>query len=63
MGRCPPVEGAEHSGDWVGDLDRIVAELEEDMRTAQVEVVAAERHDAGDPLAVEQDQTARDACR
>jgi hypothetical protein len=55
------VHGAEQRGEWVVDLDRVRAELEEDVWAAQVEVVVAEGDDAGDALAVEQDQAARDA--
>jgi hypothetical protein len=55
------VQGAEQRGEWVGDFDRVVAELEADPWAVQVEVVAAEGDDPGDALAVEQDQAARDA--
>ena len=57
------VQGAEQCGEWVGDLDRVVAEPEADLRSVEVEVVGAERDDPGDALAVEQDQAARDAGR
>jgi hypothetical protein len=53
--------GPEQRGEWVGDFDRVVAELEADPWAVQVEVVAAEGDDPGDALAVEQDQAARDA--
>ena len=55
------MQGAEQCGEWVGDLDRIVAELLADLSALEVEVVGAEGDDAGDALAVEQDQAARDA--
>ena len=44
-----------------GVLDRVRAVLEVYVWAAQVEVVAAEGEDAGDALAVEQDQATRDA--
>jgi hypothetical protein len=55
------VHGAEQYGEWVGDFDRVLAELEADLWATEVEVVAAQGDDAGDALAVEQDQAARDA--
>jgi len=55
------VHGAEQCGEWVGDVDRVLAEREEDLWATEVEVIAAQGDDAGDALAVQQDEAARDA--